>query len=98
MAELVVLGAVSESEARIAEASRGLDRTQRKLSSLQGIGEAGLVAASSLAVWAATHPPRYLSGPKMIFFPSGTEFTTWSAFAEVQQMSVSAFTSAVELT
>jgi ATP-binding cassette subfamily C protein CydC len=53
MAELVALGAVGEREARLAQASHDLDRQQRKLSSLQGIGEAGLSAASSLAVWAA---------------------------------------------
>ena len=53
MAELLVLGAVHEREAHLARTSRDLDRHQRRLSSLQGIGEAGLVAASSVAVWAA---------------------------------------------
>ena len=53
MAELIVLGAVREREARLVEISRSLDIQQRRLSSLQGIGDAGLVAASSLAVWAA---------------------------------------------
>jgi ATP-binding cassette subfamily C protein CydC len=53
MAELIALGAVEEHAARIEKASRGLILRQRRLSSLQGGGDAGLTAASSLAVWAA---------------------------------------------
>ncbi len=53
MAELVALGAITAHEERIEAASRELDRRQRRLSSLQGIGDAGITAAGSLAVWAA---------------------------------------------
>jgi len=52
MAELVALGAIEEHTERIVHASRSLDARQRRLGSLQGVGEAGLVAASSLATWA----------------------------------------------
>ena len=51
MAELVVLGAAGPRARRMDEVSAGLDESQRRLSSLQGIGEASIVAASSLAVW-----------------------------------------------
>src|SRR6266508_1985816 len=45
----------------------------------------------------ATQLPRFLSGVKRILF-WGSERTTEAAFALVQQMSESAFTSAVEFT
>jgi ATP-binding cassette subfamily C protein CydC len=51
MAELVVLGAAGPRARRMDEVSAGLDGSQRRLSSLQGVGEASIVAASSLAVW-----------------------------------------------
>ncbi len=50
MAELVVLGAAIPRARRMAEVSVRLDSSQRKLNSLQGIGEASIVAAGSLAV------------------------------------------------
>ncbi len=53
MGELIALGAVEAHTARILAADRALDRRQRSLSSLQGAGEAGFIAAGSLAVWAA---------------------------------------------
>jgi ATP-binding cassette subfamily C protein CydC len=53
MAELVALGAAGAHAARIEAAGREMDRRQRTLASLQGLGEAGIVAASALAVWAA---------------------------------------------
>jgi ATP-binding cassette subfamily C protein CydC len=52
MAELIALGAVEEHAARIDAAAALLDRRQRRLSSLQAAGDAGLLAAASLAVWA----------------------------------------------
>ncbi len=51
MAELIAFGAIGWHAARIGEESRALDRQMRSLSTLQGIGEAGMVVASSLAVW-----------------------------------------------
>lgn len=53
MAELVALGAAGAHAERIEEAGREMDRRQRTLSSLQGLGDAGIVATSALAVWAA---------------------------------------------
>jgi len=53
MAELIALGAVREQERRTSRLVEELDRRERRLALLQGIGEAGLLAASSLAVWAA---------------------------------------------
>jgi ATP-binding cassette subfamily C protein CydC len=53
MAELIVLGAEQEHGERLAASGRALAASQLRLSSLQGVGEAGIVAASSLAVWAA---------------------------------------------
>ncbi len=53
MAELVALGAAGAHAARIEAAGREMDRRQRTLASLQGLGEAGIVGASALAVWAA---------------------------------------------
>ena len=53
LAELVALGAIDAHERKISETSREMDRRQRALASLQGAGDAGLVAASSLAVWGA---------------------------------------------
>ncbi len=53
MAELLALGAVGEHAAAMETAGRELDLRQRRLSSLQGVGEAGLAAAGSLAVLGA---------------------------------------------
>ena len=50
MAELVVLGAAAPRARLMDEVSMRLDSSQRKLNSLQGIGEASIVAASSLSV------------------------------------------------
>ena len=49
MAELIALGAVGAHEEVMDDTLQKLDRHQRRLSSLQGIGEAGLAAAASLA-------------------------------------------------
>ncbi len=51
MAELVALGALDWHAERIRASSRAMDRAQRSLASLQGIGDAGLVAAGALSVW-----------------------------------------------
>jgi len=53
MAELVALGAAGAHAAHIEAAGREMDERQRTLASLQGLGDAGIVAASALAVWAA---------------------------------------------
>ena len=53
MAELIAFGAIEWHAARIGGESRALDRQMRSLSTLQGAGEAGMVVASSLAVWGA---------------------------------------------
>ena len=53
MAELVALGAAGAHAAHIEAAGREMDGRQRTLASLQGLGDAGIVAASALAVWAA---------------------------------------------
>jgi ATP-binding cassette, subfamily C, bacterial CydC len=53
MAELLALGAVDAHAGKIEQASLALDRSQRRLSSLQGVGEAALLAAGPLAAWAA---------------------------------------------
>jgi ATP-binding cassette subfamily C protein CydC len=53
MAELIALGAADAHAARIEAAGRAMDRRQRTLASLQGLGDAGIVAASAIAVWAA---------------------------------------------
>jgi ATP-binding cassette, subfamily C, bacterial CydC len=52
MAELIVLGALDEHGRRMGAAGRALAESQRRLSSLQGIGDAGIAAAGSLAAWA----------------------------------------------
>jgi ATP-binding cassette subfamily C protein CydC len=71
MAELVALGAIDEHAHGVLARGEALETRQRRLASLQGIGEAGLVAASSLAVWAAAilAAPRViggtLAGPEM---------------------------------
>jgi ATP-binding cassette subfamily C protein CydC len=53
MAELLVLGA-ADGRADLALAkAEALDRCQRRLGSLKGLGEASMLAASSLAAWAA---------------------------------------------
>ena len=64
MAELVALGAVDEHARGLLASSQTLETRQRRLASLQGVGEAGLVAASSLAVWAAALlvAPRAIGG------------------------------------
>jgi ATP-binding cassette subfamily C protein CydC len=64
MAELIALEAVEAREQEMARTSGKLDRRERRLASLQGAGDAGLVAASSLAVWAAALvlAPRTLAG------------------------------------
>jgi ATP-binding cassette subfamily C protein CydC len=53
MAELVALGAADAYAARIEAAGREMDGRQRALASLQGLGDAGIVAASAVSVWAA---------------------------------------------
>jgi ATP-binding cassette subfamily C protein CydC len=53
MAELIALGVVEERGRRIMATSREMDGHQRALSSFQGIGDSGLIAAASLAVWGA---------------------------------------------
>ncbi len=53
MAELTALGAADAHEGLLAAAGRDLDGAQRRLASLQGAGDAGIVAAGSLAAWAA---------------------------------------------
>ena len=53
MADLISLVAVPLRVRQMDEASRGLERNERRLAALQGAGEAGLIAASSLAVWTA---------------------------------------------
>lgn len=53
MAELVALGAVSEREACARSRIDALDRREARLALLQGMGDAGLAASSSLAAWAA---------------------------------------------
>ncbi len=53
MAELVALGAAEGHADRIEAAGREMDGRQRTLASLQGLGDAGIVAASAIAVWAA---------------------------------------------
>jgi len=53
MAELVALGAAEAHADRIDAAGRGMDGRQRTLATLQGLGDAGIVAASSIAVWGA---------------------------------------------
>jgi len=71
MAELKAFGAVGAHARQLLARSRELDARQRRLASLQGAGEAGLVAAGSLAVWAAALliAPRTaagsLGGPEM---------------------------------
>jgi ATP-binding cassette, subfamily C, bacterial CydC len=53
MAELVALGAAEAHAGGIEAAGGEMDRRQRTLASLQGLGDAGIVAASAVAVWAA---------------------------------------------
>jgi ATP-binding cassette, subfamily C, bacterial CydC len=53
MAELVALGAAEAHAGGVEAAGREMDRRQRTLASLQGLGDAGIVAASAVAVWAA---------------------------------------------
>lgn len=53
MAELIALGAAGAHADRIEAAGREMDGRQRTLASLQGLGDAGIVAASAVAVWAA---------------------------------------------
>jgi ATP-binding cassette subfamily C protein CydC len=53
MAELIALDAVQVRERDMARKSGDLELRERRLASLQGAGDAGLIAASSLAAWAA---------------------------------------------
>jgi ATP-binding cassette subfamily C protein CydC len=53
MAELIALEAVSFREHSMEQASRQLESRERRLGTLQAAGDAGLIAASSLAAWAA---------------------------------------------
>jgi len=64
MAELVALGAIDVHARGLLACSEALEARQRKLASLQGVGEAGLATASSLAVWAAALllAPRVIGG------------------------------------
>ena len=55
MAELEALGADDLHEAEVMAAARDMDRRQRTIASLQGIGEAGAFAASALAAGAAAY-------------------------------------------
>ena len=52
MAELIALGAVKERAQDAERVSAELDTQEGRLALLQGVGDAGLIAASSLAVWA----------------------------------------------
>ena len=51
MADLIALGAVAAHARRMDETAARLDRNQGRLASLRGVGEAAVVAASSLTVW-----------------------------------------------
>ena len=51
MADLIALGAVAAHARRMDETAARLDRSQGRLASLRGVGEAAVVAASSLTVW-----------------------------------------------
>jgi len=64
LAELIALEAVQERTEHMERASRQLDKNERRLGLLQGAGDAGLIAASSLATWAAALvlAPRAASG------------------------------------
>ncbi len=53
MAELIALGAVQDREGDMKRKSRALAHRECRLASLQGAGDAGMIAASSLAAWAA---------------------------------------------
>jgi ATP-binding cassette subfamily C protein CydC len=53
MAELIALGAVLDREKEMGLKSLQLELCERRLASLQGAGDAGLIAASSLAAWTA---------------------------------------------
>jgi ATP-binding cassette subfamily C protein CydC len=52
MAELIALEAVHVREQEMTLKSRQLEHRERRLASLQGAGDAALIAASSLAAWA----------------------------------------------
>jgi ATP-binding cassette, subfamily C, bacterial CydC len=54
MAELVALGAAGSHARLMDEVTDRLDGSQRRLNSLAGLGEAGLGAGGSLAVWGAS--------------------------------------------
>jgi ATP-binding cassette subfamily C protein CydC len=64
MAELIALEAVQVREQDMGLTVRELGIRERRLATLQGAGDAGLIAASSLAVWAAVLvlAPRAASG------------------------------------
>ena len=58
MAELVVLGAVHEREARLEARGRDLDRHQRRLAALREWGRRGWSPRAPVAVWAAAGSSR----------------------------------------
>jgi ATP-binding cassette subfamily C protein CydC len=64
MAELIAFEAVRDREEEMSLESRELELCERRLARLQGAGEAGLIAASSLAAWATALvlAPRVVSG------------------------------------
>ncbi|HTX73549.1 MAG TPA: thiol reductant ABC exporter subunit CydC [Rectinemataceae bacterium] len=55
MAELIALGAAEDHARGLDLVSNRLDAAQRRLSSLTGLGDAALVAGSSLAVWGSAY-------------------------------------------
>jgi len=65
MAELIALEAVQLREQQMKLTTREIERRERRLAALQGAGDAGLIAASSLAAWAAALvlAPRVAAGP-----------------------------------
>jgi ATP-binding cassette subfamily C protein CydC len=62
MAELISLDAVPLRARQMDSAGRGLEVRERRLAALQGAGEAGLIAASSLAAWTAV----LVLGPRVV--------------------------------
>lgn len=53
MGELIAFGAAGWHAERLERESRALDQRILRVARLQGVGEAGMIAASSLAVWGA---------------------------------------------
>ncbi len=64
MAELIALGAVPDREEIMGLKGRKLELCERRLASLQGAGDAGLIAAGSFAAWTAAMvlAPRVVAG------------------------------------